>query len=167
MTSAIKRLALNAPYCPCQAKAITVAKIIETAAANQILSKSVSLDSNEAFFCDLGIDNFATFVSTKPGVRPFLIKGKVLKILNQNYNKQVAELRSKGHRAHIRAKGVKRYWRLHDLLHKASRLVINHCLAYDVGHIVIGVNQEWKQEVNLGKRNNQNFVMLPHENLWR
>lgn len=105
MTSAIKRLALNAPYCPCQAKAITVAKIIETAAANQILSKSVSLDSNEAFFCDLGIDNFATFVSTKPGVRPFLIKGKVLKSLNQNYNKQVAELRSKGHRAHIRAKG--------------------------------------------------------------
>ena len=121
----------------------------------------------EALFCDLGIDNFSTFVSTKPGVRPFLIKGKVLKSLNQNYNKQVAELRSKGHRAHIRTKGVKRYWRLHDLLHKASRLVINHCLAYDVGHIVIGVNQEWKQEVNLGKRNNQNFVMLPHENLWR
>ena len=47
-------------------------------------------------------------------------------------------------------------------MHKASRLVINYCLAYDVGHIVIGVNQEWKQEVNLGKRNNQNFVMLPH-----
>ena len=40
------------------------------------LSKSVSLDSSEALFCDLGIDNFATFVSTKPGVRPFLIKGK-------------------------------------------------------------------------------------------
>ena len=34
MTSATKRLALNAPYCPCQAKAMTVAKIIETAAAN-------------------------------------------------------------------------------------------------------------------------------------
>lgn len=46
------------------------------------LSRSVSLDSNEALFCDLGIDNFATFVSTKPGVRPFLIKGKVLKSLN-------------------------------------------------------------------------------------
>ena len=58
------------------------------------LSKSVSLDSSEALFCDLGIDNFATFVSTKPGVRPVLIKGKVLKSLNQNYNKQVAELRS-------------------------------------------------------------------------
>lgn len=126
------------------------------------LSKCVSLDSNEALFCDLGLDNFATFVSTKPGVRPFLIKGKVLKSINQNYNKQVAELRSKGHKTHIRTKGVKRYWRLHDLLHKASRMVINFCLAHDLGHIVIGVNKEWKQEVNIGKRNNQNFVMLPH-----
>ena len=126
------------------------------------LSKCVSLDANEALFCDLGLDNFATFVSTKPGVRPFLIKGKVLKCINQNYNKQVAELRSKGHKTHIRTKGVKRYWRLHDLLHKASRMVINFCLAHDLGHIVIGVNKEWKQEVNIGKRNNQNFVMLPH-----
>ena len=126
------------------------------------LSKCVSLDSNEALFCDLGLDNFATFVSTKPGVRPFLIKGKVLKCINQNYNKQVAELRSKGHKTHIRTKGVKRYWRLHDLLHKASRMVIKFCLAHDLGHIVIGVNKEWKQEVNIGKRNNQNFVMLPH-----
>ena len=126
------------------------------------LSKCVSLDSNEALLCDLGLDNFATFVSTKPGVRPFLIKGKVLKSINQNDNKQVAELRSKGQKAHIRTKGVKRYCRLHDLLHKASRMVINFCLAHDLGHIVIGVNKEWKQEVNIGKRNNQNFVMLPH-----
>ena len=126
------------------------------------LSKCVSFDSNEALFCDLGLDNFATFVSTKPGVRPFLIKGKVLKSINQNDNKQVAELRSKGHKTHIRTKGVKRYWRLHDLLHKASRMVINFCLAHDLGHIVIGVNKEWKQEVNIVKSNNQNFVMLPH-----
>ena len=74
----------------------------------------------------------------------------------------MAELRSKGHKTHIRPKGVKRYWRSHDLLHKASRMVINFCLAHDLGHIVIGVNKEWKQEVNIGKRNNQNFVMLPH-----
>ena len=126
------------------------------------LSKCVSLDSNEALFCDLELDNFATFVSTKPGVRPFLIKGKVLKSINQNYNKQVAELRSKGHKTHIRTKGGKRYWRLHDLLHKASRMVIKFCLAHDLGHLVIGINKEWKQEVKIGKRNNQNFVMLPH-----
>lgn len=57
--------------------------------------KSVSLNPNEALCCDLGIDNFAAFVSTKPGVRPFLVKGKILKSINQRYNKQVAELKSK------------------------------------------------------------------------
>ena len=125
-------------------------------------SKSVSLNPNEALCCDLGIDNFATFVSTKPGVRPFLVKGKILKSINQRYNKQVAELRSKKHHEHIRIKGVKRYWQLQDLMHKISRLTVNFCLAHDLGRIVIGTNRNWKQRVNLGKRNNQNFVMLPH-----
>ena len=69
-------------------------------------SKSVSLNPNEALCCDLGIDNFAAFVSTKPGVRPFLVKGKILKSINQRYNKQVAELKSKKHYEHIRIKGV-------------------------------------------------------------
>uniref|UniRef100_UPI00272BA77A RNA-guided endonuclease InsQ/TnpB family protein n=1 Tax=uncultured Parasutterella sp. TaxID=1263098 RepID=UPI00272BA77A len=125
-------------------------------------SKSVTLNPNEALCCDLGIDNFATFVSTKPGIRPFLVKGKILKSINQQYNKQVAELRSKKHYEHIRIKGVKRYWQLQDWMHKASRLAVNFCLAHDLGRIVIGTNRNWKQSVNLGKRNNQNFVMLPH-----
>ena len=125
-------------------------------------SRSVALNPNEALCCDLGIDNFATFVSTKPGIRPFLVKGKILKSINQQYNKQVAELRSKKHYEHIRIKGVKRYWQLQDWMHKASRLAVNFCLAHDLGRIVIGTNRNWKQSVNLGKRNNQNFVMLPH-----
>ena len=125
-------------------------------------SKSVTLNPNETLCCDLGIDNFATFVSTKPGIRPFLVKGKILKSINQQYNKQVAELRSKKHYERIRIKGVKRYWQLQDLMHKASRLAVNFCLVHDLGRIVIGTDRNWKQSVNLGKRNNQNFVMLPH-----
>jgi hypothetical protein len=27
---------------------------------------------------------------------------------------------------------------------------------------VIGKNDNWKQGINLGKRNNQNFVAIPH-----
>ena len=125
-------------------------------------SRSVALNPNEALCCDLGIDNFATFVSTKPGIRPFLVKGKILKSINQQYNKQVAELRSKKHYEHVRIKGVKRYYQLQDWMHKASLLAVNFCLAHDLGRIVIGTNRNWKQSVNLGKRNNQNFVMLPH-----
>ena len=39
---------------------------------------------------------------------------------------------------------------------------MNYCLAHDLGRIVIGHNKDWKQEANLGKRNNQTFVNIPH-----
>ena len=39
---------------------------------------------------------------------------------------------------------------------------MNYCLAHDLGRIVIGHNKDWKQGANLGKRNNQTFVNIPH-----
>ncbi len=126
------------------------------------VQKNCPLDSRHALIGDLGVNNFAAFVSTKPGVRPVLIKGGVLKSLNQSYNKQTAELRAKKQYRHIRIKGFKRYRQVQDLLHKASRMVINYCLAHDLGTLIIGVNKYWKQEVSMGCKNNQNFVMLPH-----
>lgn len=35
------------------------------------------------------------------------------------------------------------------------------CLFNDIGTIVIGHNKTWKQEVSLGKQNNQTFVSIP------
>ena len=35
------------------------------------------------------------------------------------------------------------------------------CVDNDIGTIVIGSNKFWKQDTNLGKRNNQNFVSIP------
>ena len=34
-----------------------------------------------------------------------------------------------------------------------------------ISKIVIGYNKKWKQDINLGKRNNQNFVQIPFKNL--
>ncbi|WP_372365040.1 IS200/IS605 family accessory protein TnpB-related protein [Candidatus Uabimicrobium sp. HlEnr_7] len=31
-----------------------------------------------------------------------------------------------------------------------------------IGTLVIGKNDDWKQQINIGKRNNQNFVSIPH-----
>ncbi|MHA1489967.1 MAG: IS200/IS605 family accessory protein TnpB-related protein, partial [Promethearchaeota archaeon] len=39
--------------------------------------------------------------------------------------------------------------------------VVNHCISNDIGTIVIGYNEGWKQEIKIGKRNNQNFVSVP------
>ena len=51
---------------------------------------------------------------------------------------------------------------MEDCPHKASRLVIEYCLTYDIGTVIIGYNPQWKTECNLGKVNNQNFVFIPH-----
>jgi len=42
------------------------------------------------------------------------------------------------------------------------RQIINLMVREGIGTLVIGKNPEWKQEVELGKRNNQNFVQIPH-----
>jgi putative transposase len=48
-------------------------------------------------------------------------------------------------------------------MHKAIRYVVNWCVAYQIDTIVIGKNDHWKQEGNLGKRLNQSFVQIPYD----
>lgn len=50
-------------------------------------------------------------------------------------------------------------------MHKASRFIVNYCKDNHIGNIVIGNNKEWKQNCNMGKVNNQNFVSIPFEKL--
>ncbi|WP_293088262.1 IS200/IS605 family accessory protein TnpB-related protein [Okeania sp. SIO3B5] len=44
-------------------------------------------------------------------------------------------------------------------------MIINSLITQKIGILIIGQNQEWKQEINLGKKNNQNFVQIPHTKL--
>ena len=46
-------------------------------------------------------------------------------------------------------------------MHKVSREITNQLVSSGVSTFVIGYNKGWKQDVNLGKRTNQNFVQLP------
>ena len=54
---------------------------------------------------------------------------------------------------------------IHDYLHKASRYLVNHAVFNNISKIVIGYNQNWKQEINIGKVNNQHFVSIPFAKL--
>ena len=47
-------------------------------------------------------------------------------------------------------------------MHKASREITNQIVSKGITKVVIGKNHCRKQEVNHGKRNNQNFVNIPH-----
>ncbi|MFM7712214.1 MAG: IS200/IS605 family accessory protein TnpB-related protein, partial [Microcystis sp.] len=47
----------------------------------------------------------------------------------------------------------------------ASKRVIDWCIKHQIGMLIIGHNQNWKQEINLGRKNNQQFVNIPHYRL--
>ena len=136
-------------------------------------SQPATLDRSLFVSIDLGVNVLATLTSNKPGFVPLLVNGRPLKALNQFYNKQRAAAQSrlakgseKRHTSHfLEAITTKRNRRiLHDL-HTVSRRIIDLLQAEGIGTLIIGKNPFWKQEVNLGKKHNQEFVQLPHARL--
>jgi putative transposase len=57
---------------------------------------------------------------------------------------------------------TKRTRRIDHYLHTASQRIIDLLVTEGIGTLVIGKNPNWKQEANMGRRNNQNFVSVPH-----
>ena len=116
---------------------------------------------------DLGLHNLVTF-GDNIGNNPIIIKGGIAKSINQFYNKERARFRSVYDRQKIKTGGglrrldLKRFWKIKDHFHKVSRKIINLCVERNVDTLVIGHNNGWKQEANLGKRTNQNFVQIPY-----
>lgn len=55
----------------------------------------------------------------------------------------------------------KRNNRVEDYIRKSVRIVINYCIENKIGNIVVGYNKDFKRNINIGKKNNQNFVQIP------
>lgn len=136
------------------------------------ISVPTSQEYNQRYLSiDIGVDNLATCVSNTEE-RDFIINGKPLKSINQYYNKKNAKLHSELKKRNNQYYSnqldrlvEKRNNKIEDYLHKASRKIVNFCQAHEVNTIVIGKNKEWKQNTNLGKRNNQTFVQIPFAKL--
>ncbi|MEM1170279.1 MAG: transposase [Cyanobacteria bacterium P01_H01_bin.35] len=121
---------------------------------------------------DLGVNNLIAVTTNQTGTAPLLIKGRPLKAINTFYNKQRSCLQSElkinhnqsnSHR--LKKLTHKRNCRVENYLHTASKIVIDWCVNHEIGILIIGENQTWKQEVKLGKKNNQQFVNIPHYRL--
>jgi IS605 OrfB family transposase len=55
--------------------------------------------------------------------------------------------------------------KINDFFHKASKRIVDFCVKHNIGTLVIGYNEGWKQEVDMGKRNNQKFTQIPFHRL--
>lgn len=128
----------------------------------------LQLNKSNILSIDLGLNNLCTCISNV-GVKPFIANGRVIKSFNQWYNKTKAKRMSyigdKGTSRYLRSLNNRRNFWIDDKIHKISRWIINFCINNDIGNIVIGLNKGWKQDINLGKKNNQKFVEIPFSKL--
>ncbi|ADI75111.1 transposase, IS605 OrfB family (plasmid) [Methanohalobium evestigatum Z-7303] len=119
---------------------------------------------------DLGINNIVTMVNNI-GEKPIVIKGGVAKSINQFYNKKSGKLKSIYDKLGIKnSKKLKKLYhkykmKINDFFHKASKRIVDFCVKHNIGTLVIGYNEGWKQEVDMGKRNNQKFTQIPFHRL--
>jgi putative transposase len=119
---------------------------------------------------DIGVRNLVTVVNNF-GERPIVVKGGTAKAMNQYYNKKKARLQSIYDQQKIKTGMtmkrliVSRDKKMRDYLHQVSHAIVNYLVEHDIGLLVIGHNDNWKQNVNIGKRNNQSFVSIPFNHL--
>lgn len=129
------------------------------------------INNNRYCSIDLGINNLCAIGSNV--IKPIIINGRPLKTINQYYNKKLSQLKSEQdlrknkqyNKKKIQRLTFKRNNKINDYLHKSSRYIVNHLVSNNITNLVIGLNKEWKQETNIGRVNNQNFVQIPHTKL--
>ncbi|MGH2495971.1 MAG: RNA-guided endonuclease InsQ/TnpB family protein [Ktedonobacteraceae bacterium] len=127
------------------------------------------VDHSYCVAIDLGVTNLAAITSNRAGFIPRLVNGRTLKSINQWYNKRMKELKLRLPKAE-RERVTKQMERItthrnrqvNHYLHAASKAIIDFLVKEGVGTIIVGKNPLWKQEASMGRRNNQNFVQIPH-----
>lgn len=127
-------------------------------------------DNSRYFSIDPGLNNIVS-IYNNIGIRPLLYNGRPIKSINQYYNKTNAKLRSElpnniKSSKRLKQLSFKRNNKIDYEMHKISTHIINEAVKNNISKIIIGNNLGWKNEINIGRRNNQNFVNIPHTKLF-
>ena len=138
---------------------------------------------------DPGLDNLFSVFSTHPNLKSFIISGKELKAFNQWWNKLKAKWQSQFDMLRDKKRNQKtlcesdfkqlnqaseklrhlsalRKRFFENELHKISRKLVDilHSSGHSTIYIGTGATNS-KQNINIGKRNNQNFCSIPFSTL--
>lgn len=126
-----------------------------------------NLNPKKHLTIDFGLNNFATCFNSTNGLS-FIIDGRHIKAINQWYNKEKARLQSiydhqkiSGTTNEIVRISQKRFHQINHYFNVSVKYITDYCIKNDIGSIEVGKNDEMKQEINLGKVTNQNFVQIP------
>lgn len=130
-----------------------------------------NLNTSNALAIDLGINNLVTAVSGTG--ESFIIDGRRLKSINQWFNKENARLQGIKEKQNFGSKPTKRQKaiarnrnnKVNDYMSKVARKVIDYCIKNDIGTLVVGYNETFQREANIGRVSNQSFVSIPYGKL--
>lgn len=117
---------------------------------------------------DLGLNNICTMTSNV--CQSIIYNGRPLKSINRFYEKRKADLQSKlkdnKHTSkRISRLAYKRNRKNKDYLHKLSCAIVKYMEANSLNTLFVGKNAGWKDSIDMGKVNNQNFVSIPYNML--
>ena len=114
---------------------------------------------------DLGLENLFTvaFNYNKKGIS---FKGTKLKSINQYFNKETSKLQSLLPKNQYCSKRIlhlfyKREEQLRNIIGFYSNRLMELLVNEGISILVIRHNKNWKDKINIGKVNNQNFVSIP------
>lgn len=114
---------------------------------------------------DVGVNNFITMVNNI-GEQPIVVKGGIIKSINQYYNKQKARLQAelkiinkKDWSKRLQKLTDKRYETIKYQMHCISKYVVDWCVLYNIDTLIIGHNDKWKQN----NKGIQNFTYIPYD----
>ena len=122
---------------------------------------SWDLDKDNVMGIDLGVNNFATLVTTEG--TPYIVDGRFLKNQIAFKCKKTAKYQSK-----LNKQGLKKSKRIDNInnkfkgiqnnfLNHATRFIIDLCRKQDVGTIILGYNKNFQYKSNIGSIQNQIF----------
>lgn len=132
----------------------------------------IDSDRRSSIGIDIGLNNFCAITSNDKNIS-CVVKGGPLKSINQYYNKKRAELYSELMKCNKEQESsraldrlsMKRKHKMYNFIHAVANRIIRLCIENRISRIYIGHNKGWKQNANLGRKNNQNFVFVPFNDL--
>ena len=136
----------------------------------EVEAPKLKKDNSRYFSIDPGLNNIVS-IYNNIGIRPLLYNGRPIKSINQYYNKTNAKLRSElpnniKSSKKLKQLSLKRNNKIDYEMNKISTHIINEAIRHNISKVIIGNNIGWKSEINIGRRNNQNFVHIPHTKLF-
>lgn len=126
---------------------------------------NVVVNTGKVASIDLGLENLFT-IAFNFNRKPIAIKGNVIKAVNQYFNKEKAEMQSSLPNKQFVSKKIqhllyKREEQLRNYIGYYTNRIVDMLEEANVSKVVVGYNKGWKQEINIGSVNNQNFVNIP------